>query len=393
MDDKEVVAVGAQDIIENMLRIRDMLTKMRDDSQGWTAESVSEKFQAACQMCQELKTTSSHATDAIMCLKSVRKTQVQTSAAQRRRAMLCNSKRLSEVRGQGFPKTLMTWLAEDVFGKPSDDPERESTVSKRVPQAKDDRDLSVLRFWSSEEKGAFSTAARAHFSQFGDKCKKGAARMKPMLGGASNSTRHLLSWLGSKAGNASEKMLLPAECGERDLQIVLHAPKSFGAPILMMSTKLGFRHAPEDWRFPGMGCLIQGVSGSTVVVTWAMDRVATTGTTPSDELKFLEGLPGGSAKARAYMQDKAHWVAVVEGDIVWVPFAHHVWLIAEHAESAVIAQPCFDPKLMEQCPDDQRMTATTAMTSIVEARQDKEPFSHFAEAFRRFAAAEWVFTT
>ena len=118
---------------------------------------------------------------------------------------------------------------------------------------------------------------------------------------------------------------------------------AFGAPSVFLSSPLGFRCAGYDFRYPGIGCYIVGLTGKTVVVSWPMSRAVAADESLLNELDFLEGMSGGAAKAAEHMSSMAHWCSVSTGETVWVPYGHHVWLLAEPCvdRSSVIWMPIF----------------------------------------------------
>ena len=162
--------------------------------------------------------------------------------------------------------------------------------------------------------------------------------------------------------------------------LLVHGPKTFGAPVVMMGEKLGFRFGSEDWRFTGVGAFIVGVEGHSCLVSWPMTRIADAGV--NDERKFLEG--ASAADARKYMSRLASWTSLGPGDVFWLPYCHHVFTLAETHGACFVVLPCFDPALIARAPPKQWNVVAAGLRRDITDGQAREPVKNFGAQLLAF---------
>ena len=209
--------------------------------------------------------------------------------------MLLNTRKLKDLRGQRFPKTLTAWLGDDVFGGFLD-LQGGTYVKNNVVLPGASHDLSVMRFWprTSKDPEAIS-ALEVLTDSVGNRAIKSADAMNNMLSDAENTNRLLQAWLGARKVASPNAHPLQLRVGTDANASVVSAlsPKGYGAPTVMITTPLGFRQVGDDRRFPGIGTMIMGHVGQSLLVTWGMQRAVEVGPGLCDEVAFFEGMSGG----------------------------------------------------------------------------------------------------
>ena len=133
----------------------------------------------------------------------------------------------------------------------------------------------------------------------------------------------------------------------------------------------------------GIGSFFYGVTGRTIILTWSMQRCVEAGVCWDDEMSFLEGMTGGAAAAKKHMTEGATVVCVREGEIMWVPYGYHVWIIAETDDSTVIAQPVFDKALIAKVEPRMKKMIVDNLMEYVKNQGDKVPVSIFGQNLKR----------
>jgi hypothetical protein len=201
--------------------------------------------------------------------------------------------------------------------------------------------------------------------------------------------RLLQAWIGIRkvATPNAQPLQLRVGADANSSVISVMSPKGYGAPTVMITTPLGFRQVGDDWRFPGIGTMIMGHVGQSLLVTWGMQRAVEVGSGLCDEVAFFEGMSGGNAKAREYMNSTAHWCSIGPGDIAWVPYGMHVWLIGEQHISAVIAQPFFDHDLAGKV-DVKLWSAIKAAILQLNGAREAEPVKYHIDALIVFLESD-----
>ena len=100
----------------------------------------------------------------------------------------------------------------------------------------------------------------------------------------------------------------------------------WASPFFMHSEKFGYRAPkPEVWPFPGVGGLVIGVSGCTLIFTWPMASTIDQGSGIRDCLGMIGRLT--NVKATGFLKS-ATWAAVKDQrtDTVVIPLKNYLVL-------------------------------------------------------------------
>ena len=355
------------------------------EADAWTVESYTHLHGEALRLVDDLESLSETMQHHIDTLKHVRKNQKSENATARRKAMVANSQKLAPLRGQSFPRTLTTWFSEDVCGGFGEQDVDNSFVQNHLPEG-DAHTPDAMRFWPKDSDEPVVSAFRAFVTSFISKTKTPIDSMFKLLSKPDTKVSILQTWLGVYKVGKSKSVEFPAvddEQGVKPFATATHI-QSFGSPFIVTAAPYGFRWSTDEWRFAGVGCFLHGLRGRCVVISWPMDRVIQAKTRFDDEKKYLEGMAGGAKAVRTYIKQTAHWCSVGIAATVWVPFGHHVWIVGEDVQSALLAQPCFDKGLMEGLAADVKMGIVESIKGHLQERLDKEPVKHFHSCLTAF---------
>ena len=141
---------------------------------------------------------------------------------------------------------------------------------------------------------------------FGDRLEKGEEKMQGGCGGDGNP---LISFLRLKCKKGVEDQLglmwIPEEfsqmAGPKD-------PNGWASPWLWFSIKLGVRWGAAFHPFDGLGCFLVGVKGRSLVWSWPMASVISSGGAVAEPLEMLGRLT--VQKGKAFLVEHCQWACL-----------------------------------------------------------------------------------